>query len=140
MSHRVTSLMSTQMFFPCQSLKSFLHLSRLSQSWNSAWNFPFSWLKNYWKFQIGFLTLNLLFFFNWQNKCIRPTSTSQPNCKAIHRPFIFLVMLDASSFSARNELFSCFPIYLVPSWERATLLSFYCQIFCYAPIFSVRRK
>ncbi len=32
---------------------------------------------------------------------------------------VFLVMLGTSSFPARDELFSCFPIYLVPSWIRA---------------------
>ncbi len=32
---------------------------------------------------------------------------------------VFLVILGMSSFPAMNEFSSCFPIYLLPSWERA---------------------
>jgi len=41
------------------------------------------------------------------------------NCLLKHSETVLLVMLGTSSFPARNELFSCFSIYLVPRWERA---------------------
>jgi hypothetical protein len=47
------------------------------------------------------------------------TQLFEKQCLCYESEAVFLVMLGTSLFPARHELFGCFLIYLVASWERA---------------------